>query len=226
MINLIRVDCNDYQEKVLQGFKGGQASRGMFRCENPNCRCDTFYRHGFYDRDVVFISDPESLQEDIEWLKTVAEGSSYRCIKMLILRVKCTGCGTTHSLLPAEAIPFHSFSVIAFLLATLYVIQTNRSDSERLKPVIHETSLLSWPVLIRIVRIFQDYRSRMMAALRLEWLYQSSVDLTDIDLVKSYLDLHPPDGARQAFHHCHKKPLFVHRRNTTSYPLRFIMPEI
>ena len=224
MLNQIKVNCKNYSEHILNGFHGGQSSKGEFRCSNPDCRCDVFYRHGTYERHILhFEADPVLGPEDTIPFE-LPDGTLCVDTKMTILRVQCAGCGITHGIAAADMIPFHVFSLFAFLTVILYQL----ADASEIKSghlVIHPVDGLSWHVQKLMFHIYQEYRARMMAALRMQGLYAEAADLTDIALVKVYLDISPPCGAVPAFLRCHKQPVFVSRRSTVSYPLRFLIPQ-
>lgn len=224
MLNQIKANCNNYSELIINGFHGGQVSKGQFRCSNPKCRCDVFYRHGTYERHILhFESNPVLGPEDDSAFE-LPDGTSCIDTLMEILRVQCAGCGITHAIMPVDAIPFQVFSLPAFLQIILYILaDTNASTSGH--PPLHSVNGLSWYVLKRMLQIYKDHHARMMAALRMQGLYEKAADLTDTILARIYMGISPPPGATLAFLRCHKQPVFVSRRSTVSYPLRFLLPQ-
>lgn len=216
------IKIKDYQDIILDknhGFRGGEASRGMFRCSNPDCRCDTFYRHGTYQR--YFVSFPH---EEIDTAPHT-ENSSLSLFDIVltqhltILRIRCTSCGQTHAILPYDIVPYHAFSLMLQLMI-LYTIH-NDNDSNSQKKKLHQTTVLSWPFLHALFAAYQAYHSRMCHVLRLKSLYSKETTPSDHELLKFYLSVET--DVRSLFLHVFSFPLFLTRRSTVSYPLRFIV---
>ena len=196
----------------------------MFRCNNPDCRCDIFYRHGSYERDILFFTEAhEDPLEDAVVSFRLENGSSCVVKRIKVLRVKCVGCGTTHGVLTYDMVPFCSFLLPAFLSLILQILASKNTGNAG-DPVIHGPDALSWHTLRRMYLTYKEYRNRMMAALRLQGLYQAAPGLPDVDLVQRYLRQGSPPDACLAYMRCHTGLMFVHRRSTVSYPLRFLFP--
>lgn len=216
-----RIKIKDYQDTVLDnehGFHGGSVSRGLFRCPNPNCRCDIFYRHGTYQRYFVFI--PYELQDISFQTDTLSVFDTIETQRLTILRIRCTGCGQTHAILPEDIVPFHAFSLLLqlMILSTIYKKQSG-SDSQ--KKMIHQTALLSWPFLHALLLTFQAYRSRMCHVLRSKSIYTSEKGPSDPELLDLYLFYEQP--VRYLFLQVFSVPLFLTRQNTVSYPISIIV---
>lgn len=209
----------NYSELIIEGFHGGQASKGKFQCPNPECRCDIFYNHGTYERHFLHF-EPEAAPGDTV-IFTLPDGPVCVDTLMKILRVKCTGCGMTHGIAIMDMIPFQIFSLPAFLTILLYLFQGDARITAK-TPVVQIPDGISWHVLRRILLIYLSHRARMMAALRQQSLHKAAAGLTDAALVRVYLGLSPPNGAREAYLFCHKQPVLLNRRSTVSYPLHFI----
>ena len=218
----MKANCKNYSEIVLHGFCGGQDSRGEFCCNNPDCRCDVFYSHGTYQRHFLhFVEEPEP--DDTVVFKLPC---GLACVDtlMTILRVRCAGCKVTHGIASADMIPFQVFSLPAFLTVILHLFPVEKAITEKTSPR-QVPAGISWHVLKRMLLIYIEHRSRMMAALRQQSLYEAAPDLEDSALLGCYLGLSPPEGAGIAYLRCHKQPPLINRRNTVSYPLRFLIPK-
>lgn len=216
------IKIKDYQTAVLcneHGFHGGEASRGMFRCPDPACRCDIFYRHGTYKRYIVSIIDDET-EHASKKLDLLTLSESLLTQQMTILRICCTGCGQTHAILPCDIVPFHAVSLMLQLMI-LITICKNNNDPQSRKSILHQTSELSWPFLHALLLAYQSYRSRMCHVLRVKGLYAKETDLSDQALLDYYLSHELP--ARYLFLHVFSTQLFLTRRNTVSYPIRIIV---
>lgn len=221
MIIHSHIKIKDYQETVLDndhGFHGGSASRGIFRCPNPECRCDVFYRHGTYQRYFVFI--PYELQDISFQADTLSVFDAVETQGLTILRIRCTGCGQTHAILPEDIVPFHAFSLLLQLLI-LYTICKDHSDSDSQKTILHQTSVLSWPFLHALLLTFQAYRSRMCHVLRSKSIYTAEKEPSVPDLLELYL-FHE-QRVRYLFLQVFSVPLFLTRQNTVSYPIHIII---
>lgn len=209
----------DYSAFIIKGFHGGQASKGQYQCPNPDCRCDVFYRHGTYERHFLHF-EAETIPDDTVVFK-LPDGSACVDTVMEILRVKCAGCGMTHGIGIMDMVPFQVFSLPAFLMVLLWLFPDDVPVTAK-TPVTKTPDGISWHVLRRILLIYVNHRARMMAALRQQSLHEAAADLSDVVLVRVYLGVSPPGGAREAYLLCHKHPVMLGRRSTVSYPLRFI----
>lgn len=209
----------NYSEIILNGFHGGQASKGEFRCPNPECRCDIFYSHGTYERHFLHFEAEPGPDDTVVFMLPV--GTACVDTLMEILRVKCTGCGMTHGISMMDMIPFQVFSLPAFLSILLWLFPDDVPLTAK-TPVTKIPDGISWHVLKRLILIFLDHRARMMAALRQQSLHEAAADLADVELVRVYLAPSPPGSATEAYLLCHKQPVLLNRRSTVSYPLRFI----
>lgn len=100
MIIDFTVNFNNYDDRILKDY-----SIITYTC--PKCGAKhSLTRHGCYERNVFFIDEFDSIQDR----------------RMLILRVKCSSCKSTHAILPNDIIPYciYSFSFILKVLATYY----------------------------------------------------------------------------------------------------------
>lgn len=215
------IKIKDYQDTVLDndhGFHGGSSSRGMFRCPNPKCRCDVFYRHGTYQRYFVFI--PYEMQDLAFQAESLSVFDAMETQSLTILRIRCTGCGQTHAILPDDIVPFRTFSLLLQLLI-LFTICKKHTSSDSREKMLHQTSLLSWPFLHALLLTFQAYHSRMCHVLRSKSIYTAEKEPSDPELLELYL-FHE-QHVRHLFLHVFSVPLFLTRQNTVSYPIRIIV---
>ena len=80
---------------------------------------------------------------------------------MDILRLRCTSCGHTHAILPADIIPYCIYSVSAILsVCTAYLIEN--------QPVLELASLngLCYQVVYAMLRLLKLYLDRVCLLLR------------------------------------------------------------
>ena len=217
------IQIKDYQQNILDnkyGFHGGEASRGMFRCPNPDCRCDRFYRHGTYER--YFISAASDFKLD----DIPASDDTLTCLDgiqtqlLTILRVKCTGCGQTHAILPEDIVPFHPFSLLLLLTILVQICKTDNDNSSG-KRELHQTKFLSWSFLHTLLLVYQLYYTKMLHALRIKGIYTRPENPSDRILLGFYIT--EKANAKFHFREIFSSQLFLTRQNTVSYPIRIII---
>lgn len=213
----------------MESFCGGEASRGQFRCTNPDCRCDAFYRHGTYPRYFIDLGDVPDMEAETTLDAETIIGAirSVSVHQVCILRVKCMGCGVTHAVLPVDAVPFQAWSLLLVFLLLLMLSLQNQSEINE-KTSLHETSLFSWKFLKRLVSLFLLYRSSMISAIRFGELYQHACDPSCRELLLCFAGGPSPSFPSDAyltFLKLFRSPLFVSRHNTISYPLRYLLPQ-
>lgn len=167
------------------------------------CKCDYcgaighFHRHASYSR--YFISF-ESNTPQIQTLD--------------ILRVQCVSCQKTHSILPKDVIPFqlHSLHYVLTMLQTFYTTSpSKRSTAKSMNTNIE--------FVRRKLHLFQCALFSLEAFLRETGQLTSDANLS-LETALSYLLQESFDF--RAYFRTHNVPLFLNRRNTSSYPLRFI----
>ena len=217
------IQIKDYPKTVLNiesGFRGGEASRGMFRCPNPDCRCDRFYRHGTYHR--YFISLSEGFQQ--EYIPT--DDGTLTCFDgmqthlLTILRLKCTGCGQTHAVLPGDVVPFHVLSLLLQLMILAQLYKTEHTELCQ-KRELHQTEKLSWPVLYALLQTYQSYHAKMMHTLRVKSIYSHPSVPSDYILLSLFIS--QETQALFFFRKVFFSQLFLTRQSTVSYPVRLII---
>ena len=229
MITDESVNINEYRVKILAGFHGGEASRGKYMCENPRCRCQVFYRHGIYERFVVELSDEALEKSSLEDL--LSHFNDY-CHRIQILRVVCRDCGRTHAILPSDVIPFHQISMVLMMSLFMMIRLNDKSSEQRIRVPQSARGdedlyqAVSWQYLHALFQILQQYLPRMIAALRQSLIYTQSVDPRADELLRIYLDGSHPSRTYLAYLRLFRCPLFVSRRNTVTYPLRYIVSGI
>lgn len=212
--------CNNYAEKIQMGFHGGEVSRGIYTCTNPDCRCSKFYRHESYERWIVPLDELPDISSDFTtWVDDIF-ASAFR---IKILRVICAACGRTDAILPVDIIPYHFLSLLLTFWLILELFRDTPPDKE---PALHQHERLSWPVLKAVVAAYRNYEAGMVAALRHASLYLQGAAPSVRALVNMYAEGHPPSPAYHAFLAYCRKPLFVTRQDTVSSPMRFIFRNI
>ena len=141
--------------------------------------------------------------------------------KISILRVLCTSCGHTHSILPWDIIPFRVFSASAFLQIL------NLFHCENLS-ALNIASLLtvSYQVVYSVLTLFLTFIHRIQLFLRYSFIYCSEIQPTALQCLHTILNY--PGGPSAFFLNflCyHQKPFFMNRRSTSSYPIYISFPK-
>jgi len=181
----------DYNE-ILQFY-------GIWEYSCPVCGAKhRFHRHASYTRYLT-LWDGDCLREE--------------CLQ--ILRLQCGSCQTTHAILTMDMIPFCIYSVQTFLEMTARCL-----DEDGSVPKTEARTGASFQLLYRFLAIFLEYRERILLFLRLQCLWTGSVAPSPTDTMP-FLLFHPPPWPQAQYFKEFLSPLFLHRRNTASYPLVF-----
>lgn len=171
-----------------------------YECPNPECQAKqhSLRRHARYGRSLVlWDADAGCLTEN----------------HMDVLRLKCISCGSTHAILTMDMIPFFSYSIQAFLVLLSLCMEGSVLRTE-------EKTGVSIQLLYRFLEIFQEYSGRIMLFLRQEGLWKGDGKLLYRQILPLLCGKSPP-WPQSSFFRRERTPLFLHRRNTASYPLRF-----
>lgn len=173
-----------------------------YKCPNPGCRAKQhpMRRHARYERSLVlWDADAGCLKEE----------------RMEILRLKCCSCASTHAVLTMDIIPFFVYSIQVFL-ALLSQCMAEKSSVPR----TGEKNGVSCQLLYRFVLIFHEYAEKLLLFLRLEALWESERKLPESQLLLLLYGKSPP-WPQSCFFQKYRSPLFLHRKSTVAYPLRF-----
>lgn len=170
------------------------------KCPNPECHAGMhpLHRHGKYERGLILWD---------------GENCRLKEVRMKILRLKCSSCGTTHALLTMDIIPFFAYSIQAFLALIAMCMEPQGSVLR-----IEEKTGVSYQLLYRFLLIFHEFRQQLSLFLRLETLWDSPAQPLDRQLVV-LLKAQPPPWPGSRFFASFHTPLFLHRQSSASYPL-------
>lgn len=172
---------------------------GIWECPCPKCGAlHSFHRHATYSRNLIVWNSGVLVEE-----------------QMSILRLQCNSCGSTHAVLTPDIIPFFIYSIDAFLTLLSLCLDTEGSVLKTEK----ETEV-SYQLLYRFLRIFHSYRRQLILFLRRESLWSQNTHPLTRELLH-FLYFQPPPWLTVHFFIQFQVPLFLHRRNTVSYPLFF-----
>lgn len=175
---------------------------GVWDYECPECgaKHHPMRRHARYERSLVLWD---------------AEAGRLKEERMEILRLKCCSCGSTHAVLTMDIIPFFAYSIQAFL--ALLSLCTAEKGSV---PQTGEKADVSCQLLYRFLLIFHEYAEKLMLFLRMEALWEGEGRLPERRLLLLLYEKSPP-WPQSCFFQKFRSPLFLHRRSSVSYPLRF-----
>lgn len=173
-----------------------------YECPNPECgaKQHPMRRHAKYGRSLVlWDADACRIKEE----------------RMEVLRLKCISCGTTHAVLPMDAIPFFVYSVQAFLSLLFLCLEEGSSV-----PRAEKETGVSFQLLYRFLRIFREYTGKLMLFLRRDALWEEEGKPSGSRIL-SLLSSKSPPWPQSSFFQSFHAPLFLNRQSTVSYPLRF-----
>lgn len=173
-----------------------------YECPNPECRAKQhpMRRHARYERSLVlWDTDAGRLKEE----------------RAEILRLKCCSCGSTHAVLTMDIIPFFAYSIQAFL-ALISLCMEEKGSVLRTE----EKTGVSCQLLYRFLLIFHEYAEKLILFLRLAALWEGEGRPLESRILPLLLGKSPP-WPQSCFFQKFRSPLFLHRKSTVSYPLRF-----
>ena len=191
-----QLSYKDY-DKILQRT---DADGWDYQCPNPECQAmGCFKRYSTYFRHLIVFEDGTLFDYEIE-----------------ILRLKCLSCGITTNILPLEVIPFWQYS-ISLVLFILSITSTTDNVS-----VLHtaEEIASSFQLFYRYLLILREYNDRMVLLFRSLFLWSEKRNPSFEEIVSLARSKSPP-FPQEDFLKMYRYPLFLHRRSTVSYPLRF-----
>ena len=139
---------------------------------------------------------------------------------LTILRLKCTGCGQTHAVLPEDIVPFRVLSLMLQLMILAQLYKNEYTDPGQ-KKKLHQTETLSWPVLHALLLTYQSYHAKMLYVLRIKSIYTRRETPSNAILLGLYIS--EEKQSRCFFRKVFCSQLFLTRRSTVSYPLRMII---
>lgn len=172
---------------------------GIWEYTCPKCGAKhCFHRHASYHRYLT-LWEGGCLKEE--------------CLK--ILRLQCGSCKSTHAILTMDMIPFCIYSIQAFLALAAGCLDEGSSV-----PKTEVRTGVSFQLIYRFLRLLREYRQRLLLFLHSQYLWTDTVCPSDREIL-AFLMVHPPPWPQASYFREFLSPLFLHRRNTVSYPLVF-----
>lgn len=194
MILDFHITSKEYNQKIF--IESTTHTFSACKCEHCGAM-GRFHRHASYSRYFI------TFDAEIPQVETLQ-----------ILRVQCLSCKKTHGVLPQDVIPFqiHSMNYILLLLYTFY----NKSNSKRGTAKEMGCNL---DFVRKKLLLFQKYLISIEAYLREIGQWDSTSHLCAKEALSF---LCHRDFDFRAYFSTHHIPIFLNRRNTATYPLRFI----
>lgn len=187
MIIEFQVYSKSYNEKILRSYS-------PFEYTCPKCGAKArFHRHGTY----------------LRWVTCLSTNGDIAFESLEILRLKCKSCNSTHSILPADIIPFQVYSlpVLLFLCKSILIHKDSLRKTVGKTKVTIQTIYQKLILLKRTLPLIELYFRQVD-------LYTSSISITSKTALNLLL---LPTMNFHTYFHCHGQPIFLSRRNTISY---------
>lgn len=131
MIINFEVNFNTYKEKILDFY-------GIWDFKCPCCNAyRSFSRHATYSRNICILCNSSTF----EIIET----------KIVILRLMCTSCNSTHAILPADTVPYaiYSFS------CTMYVLNCIFAEDKTVLNIVEQLKI-SYQLIYAFIKRFNQ----------------------------------------------------------------------
>jgi len=139
MIIDFSVNCNNYGEKIFNNYL-------FFDYICPTCGArHSFTRHACYERNICLMDNCDNIHEE----------------KMMILRLLCGSCGSTHAVLPNDVVPYciYSYSFIMNVLIKYFIENKKIVD-------ICEACSISFQLIYSFVSKFTEFLNSSFSVLK------------------------------------------------------------
>jgi hypothetical protein len=180
------VDIKNYIENILTFW-------GFWKYLCPSCGSkNSLIRHAKYERYIYLF-----------------ENSVFVCHMIVILRLKCKSCGTTHAILPADVIPYKIFSFTCIRIClTGYFIR------EMSGPEISLMYRLSVQMVYLFKKEYLDEQASCINFLRASDLDIPEKPCSDPKNILLFVNTHfpGPDFLRSYFMHT-RQVFLMHRKH-------------
>ena len=96
---MINYFYNKIKSSIIESYDNSLKELNLNKTVCPKCKAKgCFKAHGWYDRHVIALLDNQVIHEII-----------------MVKRVKCQSCKSTHALLPSFILPYHSYTYSVIL---------------------------------------------------------------------------------------------------------------
>lgn len=161
-------------------------------------------RYGSYERYAIMINADGSLDT----------------MRLKVQRLLCA-CGRTHALLPGDIIPFHNYNYAPFL-CLLQLLPCHCESGQKtvsLTEKLHQLSI-SYQLLRYFLMIYRKYEQDIISMLRITGCYTKCLSPASGEVL-TLCSTFPPGTAQKEYFRLFRRPMFLNRQDTVSYPLVF-----
>ena len=161
-------------------------------------------RYGSYERYAIMINADGSLDT----------------MRLKVQRLLCA-CGRTHALLPGDIIPFHNYNYAPFL-CLLQLLPCHCESGQKtvsFTEKLHQLSI-SYQLLRYFLMIYRKYEQDIISMLRITGCYTKCLSPASGEVL-TLCSTFPPGTAQKEYFRLFRRPMFLNRQDTVSYPLVF-----
>ena len=161
-------------------------------------------RYGSYERYAIMINADGSLDT----------------MRLKVQRLLCA-CGRTHALLPGDIIPFHNYNYAPFL-CLLQLLPCHCESGQKtvsFTEKLHQLSI-SDQLLRYFLMIYRKYEQDIISMLRITGCYTKCLSPATGEVL-TLCSTFPPGTAQKEYFRLFRRPMFLNRQDTVSYPLVF-----
>jgi uncharacterized protein DUF6431 len=178
------VDIKNYIENILNFF-------GFWKYVCPCCgSINSLVRHAKYERYICLF-----------------ENNVFVCRTIIILRLKCKSCNTTHAILPIDVIPYKIFSFTCIRIClTGYFIE------EMSGPEISFMYRISVQMVYLFIKEYRDEQAACINFLRANALEISKETSKDPKNILLFVNTHFPEPDFLRLYFMHTRQVFLMRR--------------
>lgn len=189
------LDCKHYPENIFD-------SSSLYPYQCTECGSRKMIRYGTYERYVLLFNGAGFLET--------------RPLK--VQRLLCS-CGRTHALLPGDVVPFHHYNYIPMVNLLLILLYGSAEGQE---PMIQKLDRagVSYQTVRCFLSIYRLREEELLSMLRINGWYEQGAMPSSGSILKAACGL-PPPAMQKEYFRLFRRPLFLNRRNTASYPLYF-----
>lgn len=197
MIIDFTLECKTYSEKIFH-------TSSLYPYQCTSCGSRQMIRYGSYERYAIMINADGSLDT----------------MRLKVQRLLCA-CGRTHALLPGDIIPFHNYNYAPFL----YLLQLLpcHSESEQktvsLTEKLHQLSI-SYQLLRYFLIVYRKYEQDIISMLRITGRCTKCLSPASGEVL-ALCSTFSQGTAQKEYFRLFRRPMFLDRQDTASYPLVF-----
>ena len=202
MIIDFTLECKTYSENIFH-------TGSLYPYQCTGCGSRHMIRYGSYERYAIMLHTDGPLDT----------------MRLKVQRLLCA-CGRTHALLPGDVIPFHNYNYAPFLYLLLLLPCHSGSGQKMvsLTEKLHQLRI-SYQLLGYFLMIYRNYEQDIISMLRITGCYTKCLSPAS-GVVLTLCSTFSPGTAQKEYFRLFRRPLFLNRRDTASYPLVFCSRDI